>query len=518
LFILKHCFLIFDFQEQGEVFISIFNFILQKTKMAKTAIIGSGIGGLATAIRLAVKGHEVHVYEANAYPGGKLAEIQQEGFRFDAGPSLFTLPSLVDELFVLAGKNPSDYFEYQKLDEVCRYFWDDGQRLTVTSDIEKFDADVCETFGEKKGAVIEYLKQSAFKYESLNALFLQSSLHKLSTWISKDAFKGYLNLSKMGIFGTLHHSNRKTFSSGKMVQLFDRYATYNGSDPYQTPATMGIIPHLEYNIGAFFPKNGMISIPQSIYKLGIDLGVQFHFNNKVKEIKIEKEKVTGVVANEGFVQFENVVSNMDVTPTYRKLMPKEKAPDKILNQEKSGSGLIFYWGIKNDFLELGLHNIFFSNNYEAEFKSQFSEGKIYEDPTVYVNITSKIEQKDAPEGQENWFVLINAPSDKGQNWDEIIKETRENVIKKLSHVLKVDFKSLIVCENILDPRLIQSRTSSSQGALYGNSSNNKFAAFLRHPNFSKKIQNLYFVGGSVHPGGGIPLALSSAKITSDFLA
>jgi phytoene desaturase len=322
LFILKHCFLIFDFQEQGEVFISIFNFILQKTKMAKTAIIGSGIGGLATAIRLAVKGHEVHVYEANAYPGGKLAEIQQEGFRFDAGPSLFTLPSLVDELFVLAGKNPSDYFEYQKLDEVCRYFWDDGQTLTVTSDIQKFDADVCETFGEKKGAVVEYLKQSAFKYESLNALFLQSSLHKLSTWISKDAFKGYLNLSKMGIFGTLHQSNRKTFSSDKMVQLFDRYATYNGSDPYQTPATMGIIPHLEYNIGAFFPKNGMISIPQSIYKLGIDLGVQFHFNNKVKEIKIEKEKVTGVVANEGFVPFENVVSNMDVTPTYRRLMPK----------------------------------------------------------------------------------------------------------------------------------------------------------------------------------------------------
>ena len=490
--------------------------------MKKVAIIGAGIGGISTAIRLAHKGFEVSVFEANSYAGGKLSSFDLNGYRFDAGPSLFTLPNLVEELFELVGKNPKEYFEYTKLPDICHYFWEDATKLTAWAENERFAKEVEDVTGEPAQKILDFLKDSAFKYEVLDGLFLQDSLHKLSTWTSAKALKGYLNLPKLGIFGTMNDANEKLFKNPKIVQLFNRYATYNGSDPYQTPATLNIIPHLEYNIGAFFPKKGMVSITNSLVKLAEDLGVQFFYESKVEEILVEKDKVSGIrysnISEKNISKaYDVVVSNMDVTPTYRKLMPNQKHPDRLLNQPKSSSGVIFYWGIKKQFAELGLHNIFFSDDYQQEFNTMFQEKTICQDPTVYINITSKLKPDDAPEGCENWFVLINAPANEGQNWDKIIADTRQNVIQKVSRILGENIGDLIECEEILDPRTIESKTSSAQGALYGNSSNNRYAAFLRHANFSSKIKNLYFVGGSVHPGGGIPLAISSAKIAAKYI-
>ncbi|MEA5427136.1 1-hydroxycarotenoid 3,4-desaturase CrtD [Arcicella lustrica] len=490
--------------------------------MKKVAIIGAGIGGISTAIRLAHKGFEVSVFEANSYAGGKLSSFDLNGYRFDAGPSLFTLPNLVVELFELVGKNPKEYFEYTKLPDICHYFWEDATKLTAWAENERFAKEVEDVTGEPAQKILDFLKDSAFKYEVLDGLFLQDSLHKLSTWTSAKALKGYLNLPKLGIFGTMNDANEKLFKNPKIVQLFNRYATYNGSDPYQTPATLNIIPHLEYNIGAFFPKKGMVSITNSLVKLAEDLGVQFFYESKVEEILVEKDKVSGIrysnISEKNISKaYDVVVSNMDVTPTYRKLMPNQKHPDRLLNQPKSSSGVIFYWGIKKQFAELGLHNIFFSDDYQQEFNTMFQEKTICQDPTVYINITSKLKPDDAPEGCENWFVLINAPANEGQNWDKIIADTRQNVIQKVSRILGENIGDLIECEEILDPRTIESKTSSAQGALYGNSSNNRYAAFLRHANFSSKIKNLYFVGGSVHPGGGIPLAISSAKIACKYI-
>ena len=508
--------------------------------MKRVAIIGAGIAGIASAIRLAHQGYAVSVFEANAYAGGKLSSFEQNGYRFDAGPSLFTLPHLVTELFELVGENPIDFFEYEQLEEICRYFWEDQTQLTAWAEPEKFAQEVENITGEKAEKILQFLKDAAFKYEVLDGLFLQDSLHKLSTWTSKKALKGYLNLPKLGIFGTMNSANEKLFQNPKIVQLFNRYATYNGSDPYQTPATLNIIPHLEYNLGAFFPKKGMVSITNSLVELAKSLGVEFYFETRVEEITLEDGKVKGLkvkrLKGEG-AKGENmqnewlkiddqnthtsyltphtcVVSNMDVTHTYRKLLPHAEHPNFLLNQPKSSSGVIFYWGIKQQLPQLDLHNILFSENYRQEFEAMFEDKTIYHDPTVYINITSKHKPNDAPEGCENWFVLINAPANEGQDWDKIIAETKQNVIQKIKRTLGVDISQLIECESILDPRTIESKTSSAQGALYGNSSNNRYAAFLRHANFSSKIKNLYFVGGSVHPGGGIPLALSSAKIVS----
>lgn len=483
----------------------------------KAIVIGAGIAGLAAAVRLANKGYQVQVFEANAYPGGKLSEIEIKGYRFDAGPSLFTLPDQVEELFRISGKNPAEHFQYIKLPVACHYFWEDGHQVKAWSDINKFSDEVETKLGEPAQNVRNALKSSAFIYDHLSPLFMHRSLHKLKTWTNKEALKSYLKMGKLGIFSTMNKANEKRFVQPKMVQLFNRYATYNGSNPYETPATLNIIPHLEFNIGAFFPKNGIHDITLSIYRLALNLGVIFTFNAKVEEILVENKKAVGVLVKGEIQEADLVVNNMDMVNAYKSILKKQKQPKLLLNQPKSSSALIFYWGIKKNFTELDLHNILFSDNYKEEFDHIFHKKTIYHDPTVYINITSVYKADDAPKGCMNWFTMINLPNNQGQDWDKMIVEARKNIIAKVNRTLNTDIESLIEVEDVLEPRTIESRTSSANGALYGNSSNNMYAAFLRHANYSSDIQNLYFCGGSVHPGGGIPLCLLSAKIMTEMV-
>lgn len=486
--------------------------------MKKTIIIGAGIAGIAASIRLAVKGHEVAVYEANTYAGGKLSEIHQDGFRFDAGPSLFTMPDFVEELFRISNKNIADYFEYHKLDRDCHYFYEDGTMLISYTDNELFTKELETKLAVNPQSVNEYLKQSEKKYVLSSKVFLEQSLHKVKNYFSKDILKCILNIHQLHIFHTLHNLNEKKLKHSKLVQIFDRYATYNGSDPYRVSGIMSVIPHLEQGIGTFFPKNGMYGITKALKKLAEDLGVRFHFNQKVSAILHENKKITGIEVNNQVIPCDYVVSNMDIVPTYKRLLKQEKLPYNIEKQERSTSAIIFYWGINRKFEELGLHNIFFSEDYATEFQYLFQQKEVCDDPTVYVFVSSKECPEDAPEGCENWFVMINTPSNFGQNWDEIIERTRKNAIEKLSRMLKTDVSALILTESILDPRSIEAKTSSHLGSLYGTSSNHWLAAFLRHPNFSPKIEGLYFCGGSVHPGGGIPLCLLSAKIATELIS
>ncbi|PZX54592.1 phytoene desaturase [Algoriphagus ratkowskyi] len=488
-----------------------------KSNHTQALIIGAGIAGIAASIRLALKGYSVIVFEANTYPGGKLSEIHLGEYRFDAGPSLFTLPEQVDELFRLAGKNPEDYFEYEKLEVACNYFWEDGTTLKAYSDLNHFAEEVQTKLGEPASNIREALLKSAFIYDSLAPLFMNRSLHKISTWTNSQAMKSYLKMRKLGIFSTMNEANRKQFSHPKLVQLFNRYATYNGSNPFETPATLNIIPHLEFNIGAFFPKKGMHDITMSLFKLSEELGVNYHFGQKVEKVLVEGGKAIGIRVKDKDFHADLVTNNMDMVNAYKTILKEEKQPKLLLSQPKSSSALIFYWGIKREFQELDLHNILFSDNYPLEFEHIFKRGTIYEDPTIYLNITSTHKSDDAPGGCMNWFTMINVPNNQGQDWDKMIAEAKRNIIHKLNRILKTDLEALIEVEEILDPRSIESKTSSAQGALYGNSSNNKFAAFLRHANYSSSIKNLYFCGGSVHPGGGIPLCLLSAKIMSEMI-
>lgn len=485
--------------------------------MKKAIVIGAGIAGIATSIRLAIKGYRVEVFEANSYPGGKLSAFEMEGFRFDAGPSLFTMPHLVDELFSLADKEPVKHFRYHSLKNVCNYFFQDGTEIHGKGNPKAFAKEIEEKLAIPGKVVEDYFARSEMKYRKTKGVFLERSLHKLSTYLTKDTMVGILNLYRLGIFSTLAKENEKYLKHPKLVQLFNRYATYNGSNPYTTPGIMSMISHLEHGIGAALPMGGMHAITQSLVALGEDLGVKFHLGNGVDQILVEEGRAKGVLIKKETHEADIVVSNVDIYPAYRKLMPDQKAPEKILEQERSSSALIYYWGIDRTFAHLDLHNIFFSEDYAGEFKEIFETGTVGEDPTIYVNITSKYESGDAPSGMENWFVMVNVPCNQGQDWERLRRHTRRTVVKKLSAALKVNLEEHIICEDYLDPIRIEERTGSYRGALYGASSNDRMAAFFRHANFSRKIKNLYFCGGSVHPGGGIPLCLLSAKIVSDLV-
>ncbi len=479
-------------------------------------IIGAGMGGLASAIRLASKGYRVDVYESNAYPGGKLTQIRLGGFRFDAGPSLFTMPQLVAELLEKAPERPE--FDYIRLKTNCHYFYEDGTTLIGHADKEEFIKEAVTKTGADANKLRQAFASSATMYEYLGEMFMFKTLRSIKTWTDGDALKAYMRLPSFKLFSTMHEVNRHQSGNDKITQLFNRFATYNGSDPYQAPATLNIIRELEFSQGAFFPKGGMHCITESLYEAARNSGVNFHFNSPVSKIHYNHDRVTGITVGDNYLEADLIVSNSDMTSTYHQLLSGIRAPKKLVSQEKSSSALIFYWGISRQFSQLDLHNILFSADYKKEFDHIFGKRTICDDPTVYINITSKYHAQDAPEGCENWFVMINVPSNHKQDWDALIVEARKNIIKKINRMLDTDIEPLIMEEDYLDPRRIESRTSSWQGALYGNSSNNRYAAFLRHPNQSPHFKNLYFAGGSVHPGGGIPLALSSAKIIDQYIS
>jgi phytoene desaturase len=482
----------------------------------RTIIIGAGIAGLGTAIRLAYKGHDVEVFEANSTAGGKLASIRLGSYRFDAGPSLFTMPHLVEDLLKLSPvKVP---FFYRKKQVLCNYFFQDNTRFTAFADKQQYLEEAQKVFDADPQKLSQYFEIARKKYQYTAPLFLERSLHKAHTYWSGDTFKALLKSNQLHLNENLDGVNRRLLGNNpKLIQMFNRYATYNGSSPYRTPGIMSMIPHLEHHYGTFFPEGGMISITNALVKTAQHLGVKFHFGTPVDRIEVSKKRATGVRTGNQVTPAEVVISNMDIVPTYRNLLPGQKAPEKTLNQERSSSAIIFYWGIRGKFPELDLHNIFFSDRYRKEFEEIFEAKKVPEDPTIYLNISCKEQAEDAPEGSENWFVMVNVPADSGQMWDDEISRVRSTIIDRLSFILKRPIGSLIEKEDYLDPRRIQTRTSSYQGALYGAASNDKFAAFLRHPNFSRTIKNLHFCGGSVHPGGGIPLCLFSAKIVSELI-
>ncbi|MDA9616980.1 phytoene desaturase family protein [Flavobacteriaceae bacterium] len=485
--------------------------------MKKAIIIGSGIGGIATALRLRSMNYDVTVFENNNYPGGKLASFDLGPYRFDAGPSLLTMPHFIDELFDLFNENPRDYFNYKKKDISCRYFWDDGTKLNAYSEKSKFINEINKVLGVKESTISTYLLNAKRKYDLTKSMFLEQSLHKLKTYLSKDLLIGLSNVFSFQINKTLNQVNELELKEPHLVQLFNRFATYNGSSPYKTPGMMTLVQHLEQEYGTYVSDKGMNNITKSLYDLALRQGIDFKFNSFVSQILVSGKRAIGVSVGEESYSSDIVVSNMDIVPTYRNLLKNHYQPEKTLSQERSSSALIFYWGINKEFKNLDLHNIFFSNDYKKEFQSIFEKKSIFSDPTVYINITSKDVKGDAPDNCENWFVMINSPNDSGQDWDNMIDEVKNNILKKINRLLNIELEDYIEYEKVYTPKTIESNTQSYMGSLYGSSSNNLMSAFLRHPNFSNKILNLYFCGGSVHPGGGIPLCLLSAKIVSQLI-
>jgi phytoene desaturase len=484
------------------------------TKLFKIVVIGSGVAGLASACRLAKNGYNVQVFEAQETYGGKLGEIVHEGFRFDKGPSLFTLPDVLDDLFIHCGENPRDYYTYRQLPLIMKYFFPDGQTIDAHADVSAFQEELVTKLGEDPVKLNTFFKHIEEVYNFVSPVFLEHPLSEFFGKLKGALWQSFKMVFKIDAFKSLAESNKRWFKHEKTQMIFNRFATYNGSNPYQAPATLNVIPHLEHNLGAYYVNGGMREVSHSLYKLALKLGVGFSFNSPVSKITVKEGKVNGLVVNDTFISADHVVCNMDINLAYPKLLSDQKQSKIYLNQEKSSSALVFYWCLNSKVENLDVHNILFSDDYKGEFE-YLRRGELSDDPTVYIYISAKADPKNAPEGKENAFVLINVPHDSGQDWPSLIAKAKAAVKTKINLRLNLNIDELILHEHILEPKEIERLTSSFGGALYGNSSNNIFAAFLRHPHKNKNIKQLSFVGGSVHPGGGIPLCLLSAKIACD---
>ena len=485
----------------------------------KICVIGAGLGGLSVAIRLANKGFVVDLYEQNNTPGGKAGEIKESGYRFDTGPSLLTMPQVLEDLFSDCNENLEDYFKINRLDIICKYFYPDKSIINAYSDVEMFGKEIDEKTSDNSESLNKYLNYCKTIYELAGDLFLTKDPSSVSTYLNSRALNTLLNIRKIDPFRTMNESNESFFKDKRLVQLFNRYATYNGSNPYLAPATLNIIPHVEYNLGSYIPEGGIYAITKSLWKLAEKKGVNIFLNQKVDEIILENKEVKAIKVNNKIIKYDKIISNVDVNFTFKNLIKNFNSRESRRYEKKlpSFSGLVFYWGIKKEFPELETHNILFSKDYKKEFDDIFDNKTIHNDPTVYIYISSKLNKDDAPSGKENWFVMVNAPHIQNQNWDSEVKSARKNVVKKINNFLKTDIENLIVFEKIMSPVDIQDRTGSYLGSIYGISSNDKFAAFMRQSNKSKTVKNLYFCGGSAHPGGGIPLVILSGKIVSDII-
>lgn len=483
---------------------------------ANVAVVGGGIAGMAAAARLAYAGCKVVLFEANSELGGKLSERKSQGFRFDCGPSLFTLPETLEALFKDCGKDLKNYLGYDRLDLITRYHYAHNAWVDAWVDQEKFSQELFDKFNEDPSKVLRYLRRVKWLYNLTAPVFLEKSIHRRSElWTIANLLKVFA-LPFIGAFQSLYRFNKSHFNKERTAQIFSRVATYNGSNPYRAPGTLALINHVEYGIGAYYPKGGMIAIRDALSALLHDLGVEIRLNTKVDKFHVFQHRIKGVKVRDEKFAFNRVVSALDIAYAKEYLFSRDLMEPKMRSKSLGMSAMVFQWGIQGNFPQLDLHNVFFSKKYRKEFDSMDRQ-QPYHDLTIYVYVSSKRRPEDAPAGHENWFVMVNVPCDHKQDWDKIRDFTRKSVLQRLSSDLGCDVESLIVDENVMTPLHFEKSTRTYAGALYGQHSNSVFSAFRRYPNKHPRIHGLYFCGGSVHPGGGIPICLHSANITSRWL-
>lgn len=485
--------------------------------MNKTiAIIGAGLGGLSVALLLKNQGFDPTIFEKNDQFGGKINNLDLNGFRFDTGASLVTMPFVVENLFDSLNEDLSKYLKINKLDVITKYFFPDGTTINAFSDLNRFIHEITTKTNEPPENIQKYFEYSKKIYDLTSDLFIFNDFSSIRKLLTHKGLKTLLNIFKIDPFRTIHQANSSFFRDKRIVQLFDRYATYNGSNPYKAPATLNIIPYVEYLLGGYYFSEGMYSLIKALRNLCNKNGIKIHNNELVVDLEVSDGKITKLTTNKQTYEFDYYISNSDVNYTYMNLLKDYVSTEAKRNAQNppSSSALVFYWGVEGTHPLLDIHNIFFSKDYQNEFTQIFEYKKVPDDPTIYVYISSKFNPNDAPKGCENWFVMINTPENTGQDWNSIINSTRNIIINKLKKLTGIDLQNKITIEKTLTPVDIEINTLSYLGSIYGISSNNRKAAFLRQKNRSKKYKNLFFVGGSVHPGGGIPLVISSAKIVS----
>jgi phytoene desaturase len=487
--------------------------------MAKRVLaIGAGLGALSGALRLAKMGFEVTLFEKNETIGGKLNEKKLGAYRFDAGPSLLTMPFVIDELFEFCGFARKDFLNFVPIEPICRYFYPDGATLDASANVEEMKREIAKLSPRDAAVYENFLAYTERIYKLTADIFLFSPIHEFAEILKWRNLPTLLRLPQIDLLRTVHGGVSRFFKDPRLVQLFDRYATYNGSNPYRAPATLNVIPYVEYVLGSYYIRGGMYRLAEALLSLAHQLGVKIHPSARVEKILHDGRRVNGLLVNGKKIAADFVLCGQDVVVAHNELIDGfEKHREKLNRLEPSCSGLVFLWGVKKQHPELAHHNIFFSADYQKEFDQIFDEKRPPDDPTIYVAITSKSDPAHAPAHGENWFVLFNMPYlTNGINWQHETMRVRNIVLEKLRR-MGFDIANQIEAEFVLSPEDFYRNYLGNRGSIYGISSNSRNTAFKRPANRSRELSGLYFAGGSTHPGGGIPLVLLSGKIAAELI-
>ncbi|SHF86189.1 phytoene desaturase [Fodinibius roseus] len=483
-------------------------------------VIGSGLGGLSAACLLASKGHNVTVLEKNSKPGGKINEIRAQGYRFDTGPSLLTMPLVLKSLFEQCGSAMDDHLTVEAIDPICRYFFATDTRFDCYRDEGINIAQIQAFAPDDVQAYREFMDYSRDLYQRTKEAFLFNPLYGLSDVSSLKL----TDFFRIDAFKTVAERVDRQFTSPELQKFFKRFTTYNGSSPYRAPATLNVIPHVEIGMGGYYIKGGMYRLIEALVDVARRLGVTFSMNRDVKKITVKDRRVTGVADESGhFNQADLVVSNADACETYLNLMDASSVSSfkqkKLSHTEPSCSGFVLMLGIDRTYPQLSHHTIFFSGDYRREFTQIFEHQMMPDDPTIYVANTSHSDPGHAPGGGSNLFVLVNAPYlTENSRWDERSSEYRDVLIRKLEQRGLDGLTDHIRYTKTITPADFHQKYRSNRGSIYGTSSNSRLSAFLRPRNKSRSIEGLYLVGGSTHPGGGIPLVILSAFHATELIS
>lgn len=478
---------------------------------ARVVVVGGGVGGLATAIRLRALGHPVALFERRDVVGGKLAADRHDGYTFDVGPSLVTLPHVFDEVFRAAGTNLDEQLELVRLDPQFAYHWTDGSSLVVP-DGDDDTAGAFDAVAPGAGAQWRRFDERGRRiWDVADRTFFAGPMS--NPWSLAKRMRSPFDLTAIDPLRTLHRSAESFFDDPRLVQWADRYATYSGSSPYAAPATLACIPHIEARFGCWYPMGGLDALRAAFERVARDIGVELHTGTEVARIVADAAggAVAGVELADGSHEpADVVVANTDAEHLYADLLPDAAALRHVRRAKRSTSGFVLCVGVRGLTPDLQHHNVWFSDSYRAEY-DQLDAGELADDPTIYACVSSVTDPSQAPDGCENWFLLVNTPPDVEVDADRY----GDLVLDRLAE-RRIDLRPRIEHRHSMTPADIEQRYRSPGGAIYGTSSNGRRAAFVRPANRGAR-PGLYLVGGSSHPGGGLPLVTTSASIVTTMI-
>ncbi len=495
------------------------------TDRTEVVVIGSGLGGLASACTLAARGYAVTVVERNDWLGGKAAVLETGGYRFDMGPTILTLPSVLKRVFTEAKRPIEKYLELIRLDPQWRCFFDDGSKFDLVESVAAMKQSLIEFTGSDRTSAgyEKFLGISKRLDEVSNRFFFWKSVggirdtmnvgQSMSLEVLRDVMSLRFGQSVSGLV-------RSQIPDARIAQMIDHFTQYVGSSPEASPAVLCGIAHMQTNEGIWYPKGGTRAIPDALVKLGSELGVQYVTGRQVKSINSESGRVTGVTLDDRrTIRSVAVVSNSDFVRTCEELLDPSIGSKKLASRklEAACSGVVLYLGLKQKYEHLLHHNFVFSRDPHAEFASIYRKGEPAQDPTCYVCAPSLSGDRVAPGDGEAMYVLVHTPYLRPHHdWTKMLPEYRKVILEKLKTTGGMpDLEDRIEVEQALTPADIDSRYHVWKGAIYGLASHGRFFGAFKPANRSKELRGLYLAGGSAHPGAGMPMVMMSGWIAAD---